>query len=444
MISRPILSKIGCVAVLATLARGQSVMELARKAPPELFADAVISMVQRGELPPSSLVQAFDAAKQAKEPVRLVAMPPAADSRPALREAALRAGLAGAGMDALSLQARVVELMARTDAGRAREMFESIDHLALEAAMEARPCADAMIADDSAYYEMAGKLTGLNTMAVVGPGNSPGELASLAKLIRTNRALTPDEFRLLAGALGVKMQTAAPDYWAFTMTAENLWMELDGLMARARELGVPIDGLPGDALAMGARKLAVTQLSSPRCHEEFGEAMEFVEWFNSGFGKRLGPIGSEEIAAKADLGPVNMENYFRFGAGKELADSFQKLRTSLGKTPGKPEWRDQLAELLRQYAEWKPAGSDIDIFHQRITVLHGLWQLIPAGEDRGWLLSRVIEFLKGNEAEREYPAEWLFQVRSVMDSAPAERTKLLAAFRESGDPGLVLLAAMSQ
>jgi hypothetical protein len=446
------LSKIGCVAVFATLARAQSVIELARKAPPELFADAVIRMVERGQLPPSSLEEAFQAAKQAKEPVRLVAIPPAADSRPALREAALRAGLAGAGMDALSLQARVVALMARTDAGKAREMFESIDHLALEAALEARPCADPMIADDSAYYEMAGKLTGVNTMAVVGPANSPGELASLAKLIRLaseaklvheDKALTPDEFRLLTGALGLKMQTAAPDYRAFTMTAEDLWMELDGLMARARELGVPADDL-----AMGARKLAVTQLSSPRCHEEFGEAMGFVDWFNRGFGKSLGAIGSEEIVAKGDLGPVKMESYFRFGTGKELADRFQKLRASFGNTPGKPEWRDQLAELLRQYAEWKPAGDEIDIFHQRITVLHGLWQLIPAGEDRGWLLSQVIAFLKGNEVEREYPAEWLFQVRALMDAgmdaAPAERAKLLAAFRESGDAGLVLLAATSQ
>ncbi len=459
------LERIAALAVCAVLGRAQSVIELARKAPPELFADAVINMVQRGEFPPAALpavlIEAFEAAKRAKEPVRLVAMPPAADSRPALREAALqqgsaRAGLSGSGMDALSLEARVVALMARTDPDKAREMFQSIDRPALTP----RPCADPMIADDSAYYELAAKLTGLNTMAVIGPGNSPGELASLAKLIRLaseaklvheDQGLTPDEFRLLTGALALKMQTAAPDYRAFTMTAEDLSMELDGLMARARDLGVP-----ADELAMAARKLAVTQLSSPRCHEEFGEAMGFVDWFNRGFGKRLDPIGVEETIAKGDLGPVKTESYFRSGSSKELADRFQKLRTSFGNTtgnttgntPGTPEWRDQLAEFLRQYAEWKPSGDDIDIFHQRITVLHGLWQLIPAGEDRDKLMSRVIEFLKGNEVEREYPAEWLFQVRALMDvamnSAPAERAKLLAAFRESGDPGLVLLAALNQ
>jgi hypothetical protein len=426
------MRRILCLAMFAALAAGQGVveparkLELARKAPPELFADTVIRMVERGELPPSSLVEAFDAAKQAKEPVRLMAMPQAADGRPALREAALRAGL-----DALSLKARVVALMAKTDAGKAREMFESIDRPALGA----RPCADPMIADDSAYFEMAGKLAGLNAMAVVGPGNSPGELASLVKLIRMDKALTPDEFRLLAGALTGKMQTAAPDYRAFTMTAEELWPELDGLMARAREVGVPAEDL-----AMGARKLAVTQLSSPRCHEEFGEAMGFVDWFNRGFGKRLGPIGLEEVVARGDLGPVQSESYFRFGSGKELAENFQKLRSAAGK----PEWHDKLAEIVRQFAEWKPEGEEIDIFHQRITVLHGLWQLIPASEDRGWLLARVLEFLNGNAIEREYPAEWLFQVRAVLDSAPAERAKLLAAFRESGDAGLVWLAAMTQ
>ena len=184
-------------------------MDLARKAAPELFANAAIELVQRGEAPPTVLQEAFEAAKQAKEPVKLIAMPQFAAGRPGMREAALRAGL-----DALSLEARAVTLLAKTDPDKAREMFQSLDH----PAMERRSCEDPMIADDSAYFDMARLSSGHGVSLMVGesgPGNSPGELAGFAKLLVADSTLTPEEFGLTMGALGLKMQTAAPDYRQF-------------------------------------------------------------------------------------------------------------------------------------------------------------------------------------------------------------------------------------
>jgi hypothetical protein len=394
--------------VFAALADAQTAIELARKAPPELFADAVIKLVERGELPPSALAEAFDAAKQAKEPVKLVALPQLVDGRPAMREAALRADV-----DALSLQARVVTLMARTDADKAREMFQSIDHPLLER----RSCEDPMVADDS------------------GPGSAPGELASFAKLLHTTTALTADEFRVLLGALALKMQSATADYRGFSMTAEALWTELDGVMARARELGVPTD-----ALAEGVRKFTVTQLGTPRCHEELRDAIRFVDWFNHGIGKKLDPIRADETVSRADLGSAKAEGYFQSGSGKDLSDRFQRLRAARGK----PEWGMQLAEFLKAFAAWKPDGTEMDGFHQRMTVLHGLYQAIPDGEDRDKLMARTVEFLKGSEIQRQYPAEWLFQVRSFAESALNGKAKLMAAFRESGDAGLVLFERLKE
>lgn len=416
--------------LVGAAASGQSAIELARKAPPELFADAVIKLVEHGELPASSLTEAFEAAKQAREPVRLLAMPQLADRRPGLREAAGKAGL-----DALSLEARIVSLLAATDADKARELFQSVEHPRIEA----RPCEDPMIADVSAYYEMGAKVPGVSLIALIGPANSPGELASFAKLLRTAPSLMPDEFRLLLGALALKMELIPPDYRSFTMTAEELRAELDALAARARELGVPVEGL-----AEGARKLAVKQLSSPRCHEEFGEAMRFVDWFNRTYGKRFDPIGEDETIAKGALGWAKADGYFDAGSGKQLAQDFQQLRT----TVGKPEWGKKLAEFLSEFEEWKPSAgppvSSIDAFHQKMTVLHGLYQLIPPGEDRDKLAARAIEFLKGNEVERQYPAEWLFQVSSFAGSALNGKAKLLDGFRESGDAGLVLFERLNR
>jgi hypothetical protein len=55
-----------------------------------------------------------------------------------------------------------------------------------------------------------------------------------------------------------------------------------------------------------------------------------------------------------------------------------------------------------------------------------------------------VEFLKRGEIEKQYPAEWLLQLRAFAESALAGRAKLLAALEESGDAGLALFAALNQ
>jgi hypothetical protein len=420
----------------AALAAGQTpnILELARKAPPELFADAVIKLVDRGEIPSPTqrrdlLEEAFRAAKQAREPVRLVAIPElaSADRRAGLRD------VAGAQkLDALSLESRVVALVAKADPVRARELFESIEHPPLEA----RPCEDPMIADISAYYEMAGKVgSGAPfLMSVIGPASSPGEMANAAKLLGSASALTADEFRLVLGALALKMEMVAPDYRSFTITADELRVELRRLAERARELDVPME-----PLETGARKLATTQLGSPRCNEEFGDAMTFANFFNLAFHGSLSPIREEETMSRKALGWAKADSYFGSGSGKEMVEGFQRLRQALGK----PEWGERLKDFLQDFSQWKPEGADIDDFHRKVTVLHGLYQLIPAGEDRDKLAARTTEFLRSNGIEKAYPAEWLLQVRSFAESALGDRAKLMAGFRESEDPGLALFAALN-
>ncbi len=431
------LWKTAGLALCAAIASAQapSVIEVARKAPPEIFADTVIKLVGRGEIPAGDLSsggrralleEALEAAKHAREPVRLTALPGVrSDTRAALRDSA-----GALGLDALSLESRVLKLMAATDAARARELFQSIEHPALEA----RPCEDPMIADVSAYYETAGILAGgqaLLLMLAVGRANSPGELASFAKILAANRVLPPEDLRLLAGALALKMEMVAPDYRSFTMTADELRSGLEGLAARVRE-----DGVLTAPLAEGARKLAIAQMSSPRCNEEFGDAERFVEWFNGKFRGALPAIAEEELQPPKALGWFKAQSYFESGDAKQISDDFAGLRNASRVAPG------TLAGFLREFSEWKPAGANIDVFHQKMTVLHGLFQLIPPGEDRDALIARAVEFLKSGGIEREYPAEWLLQVRSFTGAAMGDRAKLLAAFRGSGDAGLAVFAAL--
>jgi hypothetical protein len=419
------------LAFAATIASAQtqSILELARQAPPEIFADAVIKLVERGEIPAdrqSALLQeAFQAAKRAREPVRLRALPITGTStRAALRDAA-----GALGLDALSLESRVLKIMAETDRARALELFQSIDRPALQM----RPCEDPMIAEASAYYETLAMLAPGQTpllMLAVAQARAPSELASFAKMLAANKTLPNDDLRLIAGALALKLGSAAVDYRSFTMTADELRIGLTGLAATPQ-------------LAEAVRKFTTEQMSWPRCDEEFGNAKWFVEWFNKEFRgavdqKKPDPIREEETRPTKFLGMFKTERYFESGEAKQISDDFGKLRPAAGK----PEWREKLAEFLREVSAWKPQGADIDAFHQKMTVLHGLFQLIPPGEDRDTLITRSVEYLKSSGMEREYPAEWLLQVKSFASSAAGDRSKLLAAFQKSDDAGLAVFAAL--
>jgi hypothetical protein len=433
------LSVLAFSAALAS-AQTQSIVELARKAPPEIFADAVVKLVERGDIPDDAtpterrqlLEEAFQAAKRAREPVRLTALPGVrSDTRAALRDSA-----GALGLDALSLESRVIKLMATTDAARARELFQSVEHPALEA----RPCDDPMIADVSAYYEtaaglMADGLAPSDLMLALARARSPGELATFARVLATITELPPEDLRLLVGALALKMGMIAPDYRSFTMTADELRSGLERLAAQTHE----------PALAEGARKLILAQMSSPRCNEEFGDATRFIEWFNGGrsshgFRGALPAIENEELQPPRALGFLNVESYFVSGDATHISGDFGHLRMALGTA----EWRETLVAFQSEFRAWKPPGADIDAFHQKMTVLHGLFQLIPPGEDRDALIARAVEYLRSSGVESEYPAEWLLQVRSFASSATGDRNKLLAALRQSGDAGLAVFAALQR
>lgn len=413
----------------AAAAQSQDLLDLARKAAPEFLADTVIQLIRAGKISGVAqrrdlLIEAFDAARRARDPLRLVAMPGLpSDSRAGLRDAAAMLGL-----DGYSLEARVEALLAPTDPDKARELFLSVEPPDLEP----RPCEDPMIADASPYYEMAGAVAPQDLLPALGRANSPGELASFAKVLGKTPSIESDVFRLLIGVLGLKMAMIAPDYRSFTRTADDLRQGLEGIEARARELGIPLQ-----PLAEGARKMAIVQLSSPRCNEDFGDSAAFVQWFNSKFRGRLDPLTRDETES-LDYGKgfAKAESYFASGSGKEIADKFQKLRN----TRGKPEWREALASFLHDFAAWNPPGADIDVFHQRMTVLHGLYQLIPPGEDRDKTMTQAIAVLKSGDIERNYPAEWLLQARSLAAAVPEAHARLLDEFRTSNAAALQLFA----
>ncbi len=99
----------------------------AQAVPAEFAADLLIQLVESGEIKDTKrkqelLVEAFQAATKAKEPLKVVALPGSAvDSRAGYRATAARVGF-----DTLSLQCRAIKALLPLNAKEARRLFTDI------------------------------------------------------------------------------------------------------------------------------------------------------------------------------------------------------------------------------------------------------------------------------------------------------------------------------
>src|ERR1019366_3679288 len=112
-------------------------------------------------------------------------------------------------------------------------------------------CEDPLIADVSAYYEIAGELaqsafTGDEKekgqhaqflLVALSGAHSPNEMAAFA-LSLGSVVWTPPQFELLLASLGAKLQSLAPDYRPFALSLGALQHELEGLSRQAQAVGV--------------------------------------------------------------------------------------------------------------------------------------------------------------------------------------------------------------
>jgi len=400
----------------------QALVGLARTAPPELTADAIVRLAEAGAIPPGEprsllLEEAFTAAGRAQEPLHLIPVPGFAPNTRAM----FRGQASELRLDKLSLQSRVFNLILKTDPETARRLFDGIEHPSLEP----RPCEDPFIADASAYYEMAGAVAQTATQsdrepaafleAVLVGARSPGELAAFARALATV-SLNPDQRDLLLGALAVKMENVAPDYRSFTSSVSVLRTSLQQY--------------PSPGLAVGFRRFLTRQMSAPRCDEDFGDATPAVDWFNAEFHGDLAVIGDEEVQPSQRLGGFKSESYFTTPDAKQIWEASNQLKN--------------VQDILRELSDWTPAGAAIDVFHQKMTVLRGLFEAIPPGPDRDQVMGQGIAVLQYSEAETHNPAEWMFQAKSLIKAAGDDSAKLMEGFRTSGDAGLALVAALGQ
>lgn len=393
------------------------IVDLARAAAPELFAESILQLVENGKIPQREqqidlLEEAFAVAAAAQEPVRLIAIP----ATPPDTRALYRSKAGELKWDALSLQSRILKQLLTIDSTKARELF---DHIA-RPALDPRPCEDPLVANVSAYYEIAGaiaqsgftsaereKEANVQFLATLLAGaRSPAELAPFARAMQSVD-LTPPQRRLLSSALAAKLQSIGPDYRAFALSNA----ELVSALAPDAQLNAPL------------AEYTKAQLSAPRCQPDFPA------------------LGDDEIQPAARGAAFKADPYFQSEDAKSIGDSLNRLRASAASPHTEAgDWRNQLADFLRDFSAWTPSGSSIDQFHQKATVFRALLEFVPPGDDRQRVLNLCIAFLDSSSADRESPAEWLYQVRMLIKGAGLDQPAMLEAFRATGNVALTIYA----
>jgi hypothetical protein len=390
----------------------QSIVDLARSAAPEVFADAMVRLIQTGKVPQREaqiqlLDEAFAVAADAAEPVRLVAMPA---TPPDTREL-YRARAGDLDLDALSLQSRVLKELLTVDPARARERFSAIPHPSLAP----RPCADPLIADASAYYEVAAAIAQsafsaeekrqeahVQFLAALLSGiTSPNELAPFARSLNTV-ALNPPEWALLAATFAAKLEGMAPDYRPFALS-------FDALQAEA---GAIEELTQSEQLPPAFHKYTVDQLTAPRCAPDVAIAFD----------------PKDLKAAHRDGAFKTNDPYFSSGDAKHIGEELRSLAS--------------FDDFLRDFLAWEPSGTDADILHQRATVFGALIEQLPAGANRDRVFDLAAAMLASSEAQRKNPAEWIWQAHHLVEIAGADSAKLLAAYRASGSAALVVYGVL--
>jgi hypothetical protein len=402
----------------------QSIVDLARGTAPEIFADTIVKLVESGKIPQRELQielleDAFQAAGSATEPVRLSAIrgtPP--DTREIYRSKAGELGL-----DAISLQARILKNLLTVDRAKARELFGQIAHPSLDP----RPCEDALVADIAPYYDIAAaiaqsaftpaeKEVGAHAQflaAGLTGAKSPGELAAFASTIE-NVTFTPAQWETVVAALSQKLLTVGPDYRSFAVSI----YALQGAVFRLNEFGRANHLGAVEGLSASLRKYENAQMTAPRCSPdiETGEGLT-----------------DEESKRVERRGTIQPQMYFDSGDAKAMGD---RLKSIASAPPP-----DGLSEFLAAFGLWTPSGSEVDVLHQKATVLKALLQMKLSTTDHERVSMLWVDLLASSGAQRESPPEWMWQVKSMTGAAGFNPAQMAEAFRASGNPGLLVYLA---
>src|SRR5271166_2203438 len=397
----------------------QSLVDLARAAPPEFTADALLRIVEQGKFLDKDaridlIEDAFRSASAAKFQVRM-------DGLPGTTTDTASGSLSRAyawKLDALSLESRAVRDMLPLDPAKARRMFTEI----------ARPMLPALTCDDALFYDLSDYYQALS--AVVNGSFSQKERAKDGHLNFLSdylgQAASPLELAPIAQVIESVSVT--------NQQRQGLWARLGGLM----------ESIQADDRSLSAALPALNSLSLP-------ELQSSLEKYRQ---KSHGCEG--DVASGTSKKPITpkLDSYWQSTNSQQLVQPGKKLRFDKNNVPlgdadrSTPEYRQQVSDYLNQLGGWAAdqENSEADFYHEKCTVLMALIELVPHGPDNDKIIADYVNFVGNSNLYQQSPAEWFVEPRALLDrfQPGPVRTAILDAFQGSGNPVLGLEFALEK
>jgi hypothetical protein len=433
------------------------VSTLARHAPPEFAADAMIRLATNEKLDSRAriklLTEAFRRAANAQHPLKLRASITRAGGSGGFLERAYQQDL-----DALSLRLRAVQQMLPLDMAKATKLFLSIPPPAVPPVH----CEEIVVYDVSRYYEGLAAIAKVSHRDVakllktrVNGITSPAQIAPVAQLLQ-QAELKDSDLQAFALSLASSLGEIAGDDRSFTYYATATGPAILGLVEELKHRN--LSPLP---LAEAYRLYLAHHLSGDRCGDDdliyngppsinlmTGHVNEQLGWGASTFFAEkilmppLKPLSEQETT------PHSLEG---FAAGAHTCQDaqcqnanqvLQQLAFGPDGTPllesehNTDAWRARLQAALTTLEAWQPGNGQADeVFREKTWVYNNLFAM-SSGSNRESVMRSWLTYLKQSRATVSDRAEWLLPVSALIGRAALDpgNTRLADQLRQQDDP----------
>lgn len=414
----------------------QAVYDLAWAAPPELGADVMLKLVERGYVASLSarkniLEKAWTLAATSKYPFELAtAVPAGTDTDPESLRSAL-----GTGLSAASLEMRVIAQMSQIDPLSARAKFLRMT----PPAQESVDCSWDRYSSHRAYFRALGLIAGTFSNDEIKKGDRSRFLStgirSLASqqdfsvslaLLQADGLLTDPEFLELLEQWSRSLETAKFNDRVFS---DQPFRRFSSSVIEAAKV-LRSRGGSAESVLRALRSYFVRHASGRRCSDGRslgGEEQARLE-FNIAVSE-LAPgiltVGAEEIKPAIVSGMATVIDYLpkdenskvwqiklafsdlRFGISERSVINSQNPRSSAALTleqRSTPEWNEQALKFLSQLEGWSGTlGEGRKVFFQKSEWYGALIEVVPDGPRREAFLKSYLTFLISSPIKYESP-----------------------------------------
>jgi hypothetical protein len=430
-------------------AAAQPFADRARTLPPQFKADVLIRIADSGKIRSRRTVsdlleEAFYAADGAEEPVTLDL---AGASRAGMRDY-IRARSFANGLARLSLQSRVLRLLAAVDLKKARELAG-----ALNLHLPPLKCEDPLVYNVDAVYKdltvYTSALPDVDRFVLVQryitTMTSPAQVDPMAQLL-VNVAMPRDERILLAQSFAAELGRIGDDDRTFTavIEREKLPTHIKDFIEQLRRQAYD----PG-ALVIAFRTYLVKHFNARRCADGADTPdLRMMQWFNDDL----------RLMTTSDVRRINDDDYRgrRSGAravahemdasGAEYVALTRELSASLPVRPERatvvngigPDVRTP-ERLVGDVLVWQGRGerSQADFLYKKATMLQRLLAEALPGVLHDIVLGELVTFLSYAWQGVERQIEWFLEVNTLLEygrrAGKAEQAKVLKALQDSSN-----------